>query len=253
MSYLEGQPVFLLQIGEQRFLQTVPDVFERLGVGEDAEAALRREVGSAEGILRQADVAVDNPIVEAVQSVVYLVLVLVAQTSNLRSQLVRQSVDAEQDETEPTGAVVSAAQQPLTVPVPRRRPVCLDRYEPLDDRVHAVGMSRAVLPDGAVDEAQVLQQQQPALVVQPVQRFVARIFLQLFGYLADVVLGDGARRSDALELVEQVSVLQQQFLQKENSNQIRTQFFHNFTVWKTADFGFFFKRRIHFCHQLSSI
>lgn len=77
----------------------------------------------------------------------------------------------------------------------------------LDDRVGAIRMRRTVLADRAMHEAEILKQQEPSLVVQPIERFIARILLQFFRYLANVVLRHRPGRCDAFELVEQVSVL----------------------------------------------
>ena len=209
---LKGQTILLLQIGEQRLLETVADVLERVGVGEDAEAALRREVGRPERVLRQTDVVVDDPVVETVELVVHFVFVVVAEGADLGGQLVGQSADAQQDQTELVVVGVHR-QHPLAVAVPRRRTMGFHRDETLDDRVHAVGMGRTVLADGAVDEAQVLQQQQPPLVVQTIQTLETRVLLQLFRDFADVVLRHRSRRRYALELVEEVGVFQQQLLQ----------------------------------------
>ena len=89
----------------------------------------------------------------------------------------------------------------------------LDGDEALNDRVHTIWVSWAMLADRTMDETEMLEQQQPSFVVQSVQRFVARIFLQLFRDFPDVILRHRARRCDAFELVEQVGVFQQQLLE----------------------------------------
>ena len=57
-------------------------------------------------------------------------------------------------------------------PRPRWWPRRLLRHDPLDQTVCTVWECRTMLTDGAVDEAQVLEQHQLAVRVQPVERFV---------------------------------------------------------------------------------
>lgn len=64
-----------------------------------------------------------------------------------------------------------------------------------------------------MDEAKMLEQHQFPVLVQAVEHFVADIFLQDVSDLFDIVLGDGARRFDALEMVEEVGMLEQQLLE----------------------------------------
>ena len=55
---------------------------------------------------------------------------------------------------------------------PRRRPRRLLGHDPLYEAVGAVWKGRAVLADGAVDEAQVLEQHQLTVGVQTIEGFV---------------------------------------------------------------------------------
>lgn len=87
-----------------------------------------------------------------------------------------------------------------------------DGNEPLDNGVHTIGMGWTVFAIGAMDKAEMLKQKQSSFVVESIERFVTRVFLQFLRDLSDVVLRDCARRRDALKLVEEMSVLQQQFL-----------------------------------------
>lgn len=68
--------------------------------------------------MRQADVAVDDPVVEGVHLVVHLELVVVAETSNHARQLLRQTVDSEHDDREIVRAA-AALERPSAAPVPR--------------------------------------------------------------------------------------------------------------------------------------
>lgn len=82
-----------------------------------------------------------------------------------------------------------------------------------DECVHAVGEGRTVLSDRAVHEAEVLEEHQLAVLVQSVERLVPRVLLQRIRNVFYVVLSNCAGRCNALEVVEQVSVFQQQLLQ----------------------------------------
>lgn len=84
---------------------------------------------------------------------------------------------------------------------------------PFDECVHAVGEGGTVLSDWAVHEAKVLEEHQLAVLVQSVERLVPRVLLQRIRYVFYVILSNCAGRSNALEVVEQVSVFQQQLLQ----------------------------------------
>ena len=67
-------------------------------------------------------------------------------------------------------------------PRPRWWPRRLLGHDPLDQTVCTVWECRTMLTDGAVDEAQVLEQHQLAVRVQPVERFVPTKTRILFQY-----------------------------------------------------------------------
>lgn len=59
-----------------------------------------------------------------------------------------------------------------------------------------------MLANRAMDEAKMLEQHQFPVLIQTVEHFVADIFLQNVRDFLDIVLCDGARRFDALEMVK---------------------------------------------------
>jgi len=71
-----------------------------------------------------------------------------------------------------------------------------------DECIHAVRESRAVLSDGAVNEAQVLEQHELPVLVQPVERFVPRVFLKGIGDFSDVILCYRSGGGDAFKMIK---------------------------------------------------
>uniref|UniRef100_A0A182UY41 Uncharacterized protein n=1 Tax=Anopheles merus TaxID=30066 RepID=A0A182UY41_ANOME len=87
------------------------------------------------------------------------------------------------------------------------------RIYPLDQRIHAVGKRRAVLPDRTVHEAEMLKQHHLPVLVEPVEQLVPQVLLQHVRYLLDVVLRDRTGRFDVFEVIEQIGMLHQQLLE----------------------------------------
>lgn len=64
-----------------------------------------------------------------------------------------------------------------------------------------------------MNKAQVLEQHEFPVLVQAVQQFIPQVVFEYLGYLLDILLRYRARRLDALEVVEEVGVFEEQLLE----------------------------------------
>uniref|UniRef100_A0A182XS87 Secreted protein n=1 Tax=Anopheles quadriannulatus TaxID=34691 RepID=A0A182XS87_ANOQN len=193
--------VLEVEIVYQQPVEHLVHVLERLPVRVAADQPLALQLERERVV-----VAVDRLDVQPVHLPVHDVLaVVVAVLVYLVNEIVRDVVQPDHDQVQ--------LQLAILLREPWIREVLVRDQYPLDQRIHAVGERRAVLPDRTVHEAEMLEQHHLPVLVEPVEQLVPQVLLQHVRYFLDVVLRDRTGRFDVFEVIEQIGMLHQQLLE----------------------------------------